>query len=158
MATAHLIYGYIGAGKTTLARQLEQRCGAVRYSPDEWMTQLHGEDPPRDEFAGHAARIQSLIDEQWPRVLAAGVDVVLDFGFWSRTSRDEARRRVLELSASPRLYWVRCDRAAALARCRARNRELGGSLFIAEQTFESLEQRFQPLDADEPFELIDTPS
>jgi predicted kinase len=158
MPTAHLIYGYIGSGKTTLARQLEQRSGAVRYSPDEWMTRLFGEDPPQAEFAGHAQRVQSLIDEQWQRVLAAGVDVVLDFGFWSRTSRDEARQRVLALNAVPRLYWVRCDRATALARCLARNRDLRGSLFIAEQTFELLEQRFQPLDADEPFELSEPPS
>jgi predicted kinase len=109
-------------------------------------------------FAGCAARIQALVDEQWPRVLGAGVDVVLDFGFWSRAARDEVRRRVLAVNAVPRLYWVRCDRATALARCRARNQNLGGSLFISDPTFELLEQRFQPLDADEPFELVDTPS
>jgi predicted kinase len=149
MATAHLMYGFLGAGKTTLAKRLERGSHAVRYSPDEWMTRLHGDDPPADRFAIYAERIQSLIDEQWPRVLAAGVDVVLDFGFWSRRSRDEARARVSSCGAESRLYWVACDRAIALARCRARNQQLHGSLYISDTTFELLEQRFEPLQADE---------
>jgi predicted kinase len=151
MATAHLIHGFIAAGKTTFAKRLEQASGGVRYSPDEWMTRLHGEDPPADKFALYAERIQALIDEQWPRVLAAGVDVVLDFGFWSRRSRDELRARVSSMQARSCLYRLHCDRATALARCRTRNQDLQGSLYIADATFELLEPQFEPLQPDEAF-------
>ena len=45
MATAHLIHGFLGAGKTTFARELEQNIPAIRFSHDEWMTRLYGDDP-----------------------------------------------------------------------------------------------------------------
>jgi predicted kinase len=32
MATAHLIHGFLGVGKTTFARQLEGRLPAIRFS------------------------------------------------------------------------------------------------------------------------------
>jgi predicted kinase len=50
MPTAHLIHGYVGAGKTTFARRLEQELPAIRFSHDEWMTRLYGDDPPVDQF------------------------------------------------------------------------------------------------------------
>jgi predicted kinase len=46
MATAHLIDGYIGAGKMTFARSLEQELPANRFSHNEWTANLYGDDPP----------------------------------------------------------------------------------------------------------------
>jgi hypothetical protein len=46
MATAHLLFGFLGSGKTTLAKELEERHRAMRFTPDEWMARLFGEDPP----------------------------------------------------------------------------------------------------------------
>jgi hypothetical protein len=51
MPSAHLIYGYLGAGKTTFARQLERDIPAIRFSHDEWMVRLYGDDPPIEQFA-----------------------------------------------------------------------------------------------------------
>lgn len=42
MATAHLIHGFLGVGKTTFARQLEERLPAIRFSHDEWMARRYG--------------------------------------------------------------------------------------------------------------------
>ena len=36
----HLICGLPGSGKTTLSKQLEHACNAVRFSPDEWLHRL----------------------------------------------------------------------------------------------------------------------
>lgn len=38
----HLTVGLPGAGKTTLARELERAGGALRLTPDEWMLPLFG--------------------------------------------------------------------------------------------------------------------
>ncbi|TNC16089.1 hypothetical protein FF100_02150 [Methylobacterium terricola] len=51
MPTAHLLFGFLGSGKTTLARDLEQRHRAVRFTPDVWMARLFGEDPPADSLS-----------------------------------------------------------------------------------------------------------
>ena len=35
--TVYVLCGFIGAGKTTFARELEARTGAVRITKDEWL-------------------------------------------------------------------------------------------------------------------------
>jgi predicted kinase len=154
--TAHLLYGYLGAGKTTFGKQLERELPAVRFSHDEWMTALHGADPPAEQFREAYDRLYALMETQWTRVLACGVDVVLDYGLWTRSSRDAVRERVRTLNGRTRLYWLRCAEPVALARCRARNLNPQGSLYIADATFEALKGRFEPLDADEEHAFIDT--
>lgn len=44
MPTALLVYGHIGAGTTTVARQLEEQHGAVRFTSDEWVATLYGSE------------------------------------------------------------------------------------------------------------------
>ena len=39
-----LMVGLPGAGKTTLAKEIEKETGAVRFTPDEWHLFLFGDD------------------------------------------------------------------------------------------------------------------
>jgi predicted kinase len=71
-----------GSGKTTLAKALEGRLRAVRFSPDEWMDALSlnlWDDERR-------AKIEAL---QWPfdqELLALGLTVIIEWGTWGRAS------------------------------------------------------------------------
>jgi predicted kinase len=149
MATAHLIHGFLGVGKTTFARELEQRIPAIRFSHDEWMTRLYGDDPPVEHFAEFYRRVYEQIEEVWPRCLELGLDVVLDFGFWWRQERDAVRAKVAAVGGQTRLYRLTCPEDEAWRRIEKRNTDLRGSLYIARNTFEILKDRFEPLDADE---------
>jgi predicted kinase len=149
MATAHLIHGYLGAGKTTFARRLENDLPAIRFSHDEWMTRLYGSDPPVDEFPELCRRVSEQIDKLWPRCLQLGLDVVLDLGFWPRLQRDETRATALALGAGTLLYRLACTEDEAWRRIEKRNLNLDGSLFIHRNTFEVLKSRFEPLGEDE---------
>jgi predicted kinase len=149
MATAHLTHGYLGSGKTTFARRLENDLPAIRFTHDEWMAHLYGDDPPAEEFPELYRRVSERIDSVWPRCLALGVDVVLDLNFWSRRQRDETRATALALGATARLYRLACSEAEAWSRVEKRNLNLNGSLFINRNTFEVLKSRFQPLGDDE---------
>ena len=149
MATAHLLFGYIGVGKTTAAKRLEHEHSAVRFTPDEWMARLFSEDPPAAMFQEKAAAVLELLEPMWTRCLSLGVDVVLDYGFWSRNDRDRVRELTQSLGARSVLYNVACDEAEARARIATRNQAGHRSLYIAPATYDLLKARFEPLASDE---------
>ena len=151
--TAHLVHGFIGAGKTTFAKRLVERLPAVRFTHDEWMVALYGSDPPAAEFPELARRVSGVIEAQWTRLLALGLDVVLDLNFWSRAQRDETRRTVEALGGRHRLYHLALPDEEAWARVARRNEE-PGALYVARSTFETLRARYEPLAADELHELV----
>ena len=152
---AHLLCGIPGCGKTTFALELERKGRVVRFTHDEWMRRLFGEDPPEGEFPLRAAQISELIWETARRVLATGTDVVLDMGFWTRSSRDEARRLLSSFDVEPRLYAFECSVSEARARVLARTALLpAGALRITERTFEALAARMEPMAPDETFLLV----
>ena len=151
MATAHLIHGFLGVGKTTLARQLERSIPAIRFSHDEWMTRLYGDDPPVEHFAELYRRVCQQVEEVWPRCLELGLNVVLDFGFWTRRERDVVRARIAATGAQACLYRLTCSGVESWRRIDKRNTDLQGSLYIARNTFELLKSRFEPLGDDEKY-------
>ncbi len=158
MATAHLIHGFLGAGKTTFAKRLELELPALRFSHDEWMSRLFGEDPPADQFAALHERVWDLMAEVWMRCLRLDTDVVLDLGFWTLVERDHVREQVAATGARCRLYELNCPEPEAWARVEARNADLRGSLLITRNTFEVLKTQFEPLSDDEVRIVVVGPS
>ncbi len=108
MATVHLIHGFVGAGKRTYARELERNLGAVRFTHDEWMVRLHGPAVPQELFGEYAQPATELICDIAERLLELDRDVILDLGFWTRASRDEAWARARAGGADVRLCHVEC--------------------------------------------------
>ncbi|GGR00908.1 AAA family ATPase [Deinococcus ruber] len=153
-ASIHALHGFLGSGKTTAARRLEQQLPALRYSSDEWMVQLFGPDPPEEVFRPGLARGSTLIRLQAERVLSLGVNVVLDEGYWTRASRDELRSWAASLNGGLGvplyLYAVTVPEAEARARIERRNRE-PGALFVSQATFSAFLPLFEPLQPDESF-------
>ncbi len=83
----HLVVGLPGAGKTTLAKQLEAEGPALRLTPDEWQILLYGDANPehlRDLVEGKLIEIGM-------RAAELGSNVVLDFGFWGVDERSSLR-------------------------------------------------------------------
>ena len=87
-STVHLLCGLPGAGKTTLARQLEAGLPAVRFSLDEWMLRLYPDLHFADgDYAALAETCKLLIWDIARQVLNGGTDVVLDWNQWNRQRR-----------------------------------------------------------------------
>lgn len=144
-----MIHGYLGAGKTSFARDLERRLPALRLTHDEWMLRLYGEDPPPERFQLFFGRVSERIESVWTRCAGLGLPVVLDLGFWSRKQRDEVRTAAAAVGAGARLYRLRCPDDVAWARIERRNKHLADSLLITRNTFTVLKDRFEPLGDDE---------
>lgn len=142
--TAFLLHGFLGSGKTTLAKQLENEHAALRFTHDEWMVRLYGSNPPPDVFPDYARRVFSQMEEVWARCLTLKINVILDFGFWSRVERDHVRGRVAAHGGTAVVYSLSCPEDLAWARIERRNHQ-PGNLFISRNTFDLLKERFHPL-------------
>ena len=112
--TVHLLCGRIGSGKTTFAKRLERETAAVRLTHDEWIVRLYGPNPPEKHYREYFVRVENQIWELAEAIVRAGADVILDFGFWSRESRDAARDRTHDAGAVARFYSMSCPRQIAL--------------------------------------------
>jgi predicted kinase len=77
-------------------------------------------------------------------------------GFWSRERRDQARASAADVGGQAKLHWVTCDEEVARQRVAQRNNEPGTSFQILGNAYDELRAKFEPLDADEQFALIDT--
>ena len=92
-ATLFLMVGLPGSGKTTRAKELERETGAIRFTPDEWHLFLFGDDfhdPQEHELHNQRHdKVEALMWQVGKRLLAQGVSVILDFGFWAKEQREE---------------------------------------------------------------------
>ena len=97
-----LTCGLPGAGKTALAMQLAADRSALRVTKDEWLMALGSN--PWDEPT-HV----KLEHELWhlaQEVLRLGLSVVLDFGLWTRSERDEFRAAARGLGVGVELHYL----------------------------------------------------
>jgi predicted kinase len=136
--------------ENTFAKRLEKEEKALRFTHDEWMSQLYGNDPPQEHFREYARRVFAVMEGMWTRCHALGTNVILDFGFWSRADREQTRALVAKHGGDAILYHLNCGEDVAWERIDRRNRTLGGNLYIAPNTFRVLKARFEPLTDDEP--------
>src|SRR3989440_1264668 len=97
-----LLCGLPASGKTMLARELADAYGAVRLNPDEWESAL--EVDPFDE--GFQARLEAEFWELTQRLLLLGTSVVLEWGFWARSERDEKREAARTLGVAVELRFL----------------------------------------------------
>ncbi len=157
MTNLHLIYGFTGAGKTTFARKLETEISAIRFTHDEWMVKLYGHNPEEEKFSDYYNRISDLIWNLTMQLLPLNQDVILDFGFWSRKSRDDARNKAEIANAEVKLYFVTCSEEVMRKRVAKRNNNLtNDSLWIDENAFELFKQSYEALGDDENYIVIET--
>src|SRR5947209_10125511 len=153
---AHIIIGFIGSGKTTFARKLEQETGAIRFTKDEWMVRLFGNTPPKDKFEEYDNRMASLATDMALKCLASGIDVIIDEGFWVKEQREEIRDKVIHAGAVPKFYYIDVPFEVMKARTLKRSQNPPPDAYVIdEESFNHYWKFFHPPGKDEESELIE---
>ncbi len=148
-----LMCGLPGSGKTTQARRLEREREPMRLTPDEWLDEL-GVDLFDEQFRD---RLEGRFTRLGQQLVLAGVDVVLDFGFWVRAERDGMRRWCREHGVEVELHVVDPPFDVLVARVTARaGSGDGGQVPLTREHLEAYRPLFEPVDAAE-FAGFDAP-
>lgn len=140
MTTLHLICGLPGSGKSTLARQLEEEGAGLRLSPDDWMLALG--------FNLYDEAARSRVEElQWAlaqRLLASGVSIVLENGFWSSAERESYRSVAHSLGVRTRLHYLAVPIEELEHRINARNKTLSAEAVVDPRDLRAWLKVFEP--------------
>jgi glycine/D-amino acid oxidase-like deaminating enzyme/predicted kinase len=150
MPTLFLICGLPGAGKTTLAKRLERERAALRLTSDEWIAPLFDGDMERSKLDARRSLVEAVQWDVAARVLASGVDVILDWGFCLRREREEYRSRAKALGACAELRFLDVSRNDLWTRFANRDANLPPDAYhIDEAQLDLWSSRFERPTSDE---------
>lgn len=148
--TLILLCGLPGAGKTTLARRLEEERGAIRMCPDDWIEAILADPADVDERDRLRDPVENLQWDLTQNYLRKGLTVVLENGFWAEEERTAYAVVAVELGAQIELYYLEASHDVLWRRVVDRNEKMTNRTFV--MTREEVEAGwalFQPPTAEE---------
>ena len=114
-----IVCGLPGSGKTTLAKKLESLHHAIRFAPDEWMNALSIDIYDESK----RAQIEALQWQFAQQLLALGLTVIIEWGTWGRSERDQLRSGARALGAAVELRYLSASEEVLLERIQRRAME-----------------------------------
>lgn len=152
MPTIHLMVGFMGFGKTTVAKQLEQEFSAVRFTHDDIMMQLYGRNP--DDFQTKYVKVDEFIKNETQKYVQQGQDVILDYGFWTHQKRQEYYNWAKSITDNVVFHVLECDIKEAKRRVLERSQKDNNALIIDEYAFDMFFEQYEPWNSDDKYPVI----
>lgn len=136
-----MICGRLCSGKTTYARRLIDEGNAVLLSIDEVMLAMFGQHcgDMHDEYA---ARAERYLLKKSLEVIAAGADVILDWGFWQSGQRRRVKEFYSARNVESRLHMLDVDDETWRRRIEMRNAAVASGETGAYYVDENLAEKF----------------
>jgi predicted kinase len=151
--TLYLVVGLPGAGKTTRAKQLEASEPALRLTPDDWQRAIFSADAPTGwrsaERARHRDRIEAKLIEVGLRAGQLGIDVVLDFGLWSKDERSALRWLAHSRGIPVQVVYLPIDYEEQRRRVSDRSRDEPGQFHLSDAELAQWHGELEVPDEDE---------
>ncbi|BAZ40265.1 shikimate kinase [Calothrix sp. NIES-4101] len=147
--------GKMGAGKSTLSRQISQELNAIILSEDDWLSTLYPEEiQDFDDCLKYANRLKQLLKSHIINMLNSGISVVMDFPANTKNQRAWFKDIFFDQDIPHRLIYLDVDDKTCLEQI-AKRRETNPerSQFDTEEVFHHVTSFFQPPSTDEGFAI-----
>lgn len=141
MAKVILICGKICCGKTTYSETVREKENAVILSVDEIMLSIFGQHAgeKHDEYANNT---QKYLFDKSIEFVNAGVNVILDWGFWTKANREKARDFYKTRGIETQMHYIDICDAVWKQRLDYRNQKVEQGLADAYFVDENLAKKF----------------
>lgn len=148
--------GKMAAGKTTRARELAARHGAVLLSEDAFLEALYpGEIRSIEDYVRCSRRVRQVLTPHVRDLLKRGMTVVLDFAANTRTQRGWFRSLLEGIDAEHELHYVEASDELCKRQLRQRRQDLPpGSAWTSDAEFDAITAYFEAPAADEGFNVV----
>lgn len=154
MATIHLMVGFIGFGKTTLAETMARELPAVCLTHDRYMVKLFGRNLPEAEFRIAYQKVDNMLWQLAEKIISYNYDVIMDYGFWNKEKRLEAHTKAKSLTENVVFHQINCDMQTAKQRVLKRSAENPQELNISATDFDILAKQYQPIASNEKYNIV----
>lgn len=152
MAKVILICGKLCSGKTTYSRELSKRENAVVLSSDELISALfHPKE--NDYHDGIIDNVHGYLLKKTVELLKAGANVILEWGFWTRSDRARANELFSESGAETEWHYLSISDDSLRRNIEKRNKEVldgkSTDYYVDEGLLSKLESMFEPPEREE---------
>jgi predicted kinase len=146
----------MGAGKSTLSRELASRHQALLLIEDEFLERLFpGQITDLAAYVTYSSRIRGALAPHIVSLLSMGVSVVLDFPGNTRGRRSWFRRLIDDSGAGHELHFIDAADELCLRQLSYRSKDLpAGSRWTTEAEFRAVTAYFEPPAAEEGFNVV----
>lgn len=162
MAKVIILCGKIASGKSFYANKMKEQNNAIILSVDELMLNLsdHCLGNSHDDIANRCEKYFYQLAEQMVQI---GLDVIIDFGYWSRKERLDAKSYFNNKNIKNEVHYVKCLEEKRYKQLQNRNELLISKRYdglndrvyiIDDDLRERLDKKFEEPQCDEVDKII----
>lgn len=136
--------GKLCSGKTTYAKKLQKEGKAVILSVDEIMLAVFGQDAG-EKHDDYVAGIKKYLYQKTLEIIENGLDVILDWGFWTKEERAYARSFFGSNGIVNEFHYIEIEDSEWKRRIEKRNRDVLADNSDAYYVDEGLSEKFNAI-------------
>lgn len=144
MPKVHLMCGKICSGKSTFAQNLRKETKGVILSVDEITLALF-EQGAGDKHDYYVEKTKEYLYQKSLEIVESGIDVILDWGFWTKRERDFAKEFYGSRNIPFEFHYIKIDDEEWYRRLEKRNKDVMENKTNAYFVDEGLANKFQQI-------------